>query len=133
MTKQEWEKNLVAASSAYKGNTHTVMPESWYDNSLNQARRENRQHKGERFVALVLEDQAYGGREEGGWWYSVGEVEVQIWTKPWSPRYNRLLQIEQEENEGRPPISSVCSVGILKVVEQDQPVEGWPQYRPHYE
>lgn len=88
---------------------------------------------GPRYVAVVLEDRAFGGREEGGWWYPYGMVINQIWTTPNSPRFQRKQAWVNEENEGRPDISSVLSEGRYTLMQDNVPVRDYPEYIPRYE
>jgi hypothetical protein len=101
-------------------------------------------------VALYLNDRAYGGPEEGGWYFDCGQ-----WIKPQlesgfngydMPRY---FANEEEANEyarrgndylnstvnvGRRDISSVLSEGrySMEVMRGYTPPAHWPERRPHY-
>jgi len=96
------------------------------------------------FVHLFLLDRAFGGHEEGGWYFDCGE--------PVDCTYNRGFATRQDArdylahlydtadvnaflsdyNEGRHSIDSVLSEGIydFKIVEEVAP---FPEFRPHYE
>ena len=100
------------------------------------------------YINVYLVDRAYGGPEEGGWYYDYGNpVEsrrVRVdWPQPSGPythymdedthqleflklRYDRL-------NEGRPSVHSVLSEGRYKVIEEDRFARSWPEKTPHYE
>lgn len=90
------------------------------------------------FVNVYIRDRAYGGPEEGGWWYDtcypIEEDCQQYRTKQRAlTAYEEMKKKYDEENEGRPPISSVISRGIYEVRLEAYPAEGWPKSRPHYE
>lgn len=88
------------------------------------------------YVNVYLVDQAYGGAEEGGWWYDYG-----------LPVESRLAQTEDEaramlaelrarwdvKNQGRPPIHSVTSEGRYRVMREAAYADIWPNPAPHYE
>ena len=93
------------------------------------------------WVAIFLIDQAWGGSEEGGWWYQVGEYKE-------NNRWNRMFDNEQEArqyaerldqrlipvmNKGRRPIDSVLSEGVYAVEVWDEQPHSYPTHRPHYE
>ena len=94
-------------------------------------------------VAVYLCDRAYGGPEEGGWYYDTGRLSVQHWnrtrvfaTLAEAHAYQTNVQrdLEANENAGRPGISSVLSIGryyadVLNVV----PPRYYPETAPHYE
>lgn len=96
-------------------------------------------------VACYLIDRAYGGPEEGGWYYDCGELAI----GPGLPlpqftfdfEYAKFLAQEMEDslnvlNAGRPEVSSVLSEGryAARICEGDKGVpQGWPSVRPHYE
>lgn len=88
------------------------------------------------YVNVYLVDRAYGGPEEGGWWYDYGEVvesrhcetlfEVLAEKKKMQAKYDAL-------NAGLPEISSVNSRGRYGVTLEPRKAAAWPQERPHYE
>lgn len=97
-------------------------------------------------VAVYLGRSAYGGPEEGGWWYDCGEpatfdCEQANLTRFFRTReeaavYARELRESiklQEMNEGRRPKSSVISDGVYEVHIQDGWPRSFPDVRPHYE
>jgi hypothetical protein len=95
-------------------------------------------------VAINLCDRAYGGLEEGGWYYDVGEPcqsgRLARWTKvftdedeadKYAVRLNQTLC--KRLNKGRRPVDSVLSEGEYgAIVHVGYPAE-WPAKRPHYE
>jgi hypothetical protein len=90
-----------------------------------------------KYVSIYLVDRAYGGSEEGGWWYTYASPEG--WTKvAESPADVTGYQEEAQElcdewNKGRPDISSVLSQGQYKVSTEDHLPCAWPETKPHYE
>jgi hypothetical protein len=101
------------------------------------------------WVALYLVDLAYGGAEEGGWWYQTGTLVVDPET------YNKIggapaAFVERSDavayrerlgpnlatlNDGRPPIEATNSVGIyeLRMTGAQLLPTHFPLRRPHYE
>jgi len=87
------------------------------------------------FVNVYLEDQAYGGPEEGGWWYIVGSIERVYPVSCLQDAYMlaRFLEGGEFSNEGRPSMYHTNSDGEYRVRIQLQPGQGYPTRRPHYE
>jgi len=87
------------------------------------------------FVNVYLIDRAYGGPEEGGWWYDCGQI-IAVYpcdTKEAASKLKDWLEKGRYSNEGRRDIGSVLSEGIFNVVLAWEPGENYPRYRPHYE
>lgn len=96
-------------------------------------------------VAIYLIDQAYGGPEEGGWWFTCGEPIFEDWTIPYTRHYNnedeacnaarRLNEgVVAEMNVGKPDISSVASEGRYEArVIEGYDLKPFPAQIPHYE
>jgi len=90
-------------------------------------------------VAVYLIDRAYGGPEEGGWYYEAGELVRQVRlfkneeaAMDYSRRLNKWLQ--RTLNKGRRPISSVLSEGCYcALVYGDYAPKYYPEETPHYE
>lgn len=95
-------------------------------------------------VAIYMEDRAYGGSEEGGWYYDTATLCME-------PRAATLLRgfdnAEQahnyaeelnfttipEWNEGRPEVSSVLSEGrYYAIVNEGMPAPYYPEETPRY-
>lgn len=88
--------------------------------------------------------QAYGGPEEGGWWYDTG-VPVEDWTVPSyddediAYMFCRALnyqEYERRENEEEYEYTSVLSYRSehYSYTVEDFPIpRPFPEYRPHYE
>jgi hypothetical protein len=96
-------------------------------------------------VGVYLIDRAYGGPEEGGWWYDCGQLVDP--TEPLlAPTYHTLsvdavakalqvnIELDKTLNKGRRPISSVLSEGqFAALVHVGHPPQNYPTTRPHYE
>jgi len=93
-------------------------------------------------VAVYLVDRAYGGSEEGGWWFSTGDPDDefvrfakgfrdQTSAERYRDRLDRVLC--RRLNRGRPSIGSVLSRGQFQASVQEGHPKAWPETRPHYE
>lgn len=95
--------------------------------------------KPRRYVLAFYElDRAYGGREEGGWWYDtgnlvrlVGVVKTKAEADRICDRANRLLRHLQRNKR---PISSVIyGGGIYRLEAHPDLAPGfWPESKPTY-
>lgn len=104
-------------------------------------------------VAVYLVDRAYGGPEEGGWWYTYGRRiddrhEYSLFADI-TTCVPRLCYFEEEAysfaertqraldagvNKGRRDIGSVLSTGVYDaVVNPGYPPKHFPESRPYYE
>ena len=90
-------------------------------------------------VATYLCDRAFGGPEEGGWYYDCGEL-VRVHrifgnedaAYDFAARMNRTL--DATINRDRPKISSVLSEGrFYACVHENNAPKYYPEERPHYE
>lgn len=108
-------------------------------------------------VSLFLLNRAYGGPEEGGWWYTIGEVvdpknypiiqppnpghgcqvrpeifndkqNAEHWAKAWTRDYCSYLNDSRNSDLG----SVLCEGRYEFLVTEGWP-EDFPQTRPHYE
>jgi hypothetical protein len=92
-------------------------------------------------VAIYLTDLAYGGPEEGGWWYTSGypstdhaeftryfDVEDDAWE--YANRINNTICAEM--NGDRPLISSVASTGVYDTHVTEGEPRPFPEERPYY-
>jgi hypothetical protein len=85
-----------------------------------------------KFVNVYLVNRHFGGPEEGGWYYDAGElIESHATTEDDETLVPQL--VEQFSNAERPPLHSVMSNGVYRVVVEDKPGEDWPETTPHYE
>ena len=96
------------------------------------------------YINVYLADRAYGGSEEGGWWYDYGipvesrrvKVPPAGEVNPYSEYQEELEFIESRYyrlNQNRPEIYSVRSEGRYVVVEEDNFAKPYPDTIPHYE
>jgi len=92
---------------------------------------------GTKFVNTYLIDRAYGGPEEGGWWYEHGHVvaSVQATVEETLPQTLQEAQewAKEENSRRRSDIYSVLSAGRYDVRVEDQPGVDYPVERPIYE
>ena len=89
-----------------------------------------------KYVNVYLEDRAYGGPEEGGWYYDCGEPVSSIACDNDTEvsMYRRLMgEWCDKQNKDRPPVHSVASEGVFVSVVEDNPARGYPSERPYYE
>lgn len=93
-------------------------------------------------VAVCLSDLAYGGPEEGGWYFSTGEPDSDYtqFTRTfrnedsaYSYRDRLERKLVEKLNKGRRPVSSVLSRGVYVAAKFDGLPEAWPKERPFYE
>ena len=87
------------------------------------------------YVNVYLIDRAYGGPEEGGWWYDTGELVRS--TQCDTEAAAEVKRAEEEaacnvENHGKPDISSVRSEGRYAVRVESEAGADYPAARPHY-
>lgn len=93
-------------------------------------------------VAVYDAALAYGGPQEGGWWYDVASLVRIVKVFPTEDRANeycrrlnaRLQSRKFGPNMGKRDKSSVLSDGVYQaeVYENNAPA-GYPETRPHYE
>ncbi len=90
-----------------------------------------------KFVNVYLIDRAYGGPEEGGWYYDCGEAiaSKQYHTQEGADKAleGRLQWCEEENRHRRSDTSSVLSEGCYVARVEDEPAKDYPDTRPHYE
>lgn len=93
-------------------------------------------------VAVYLVDRAYGGPEEGGWYYDCSEpadeyasFTVGFTDEGAADRHAAMLngQYGPIWNEGRREISSVLSEGQYRAMAREGNPKPWPAIKPHYE
>jgi hypothetical protein len=93
-------------------------------------------------VNLYLVDRAFGGHEEGGWWFDCGQPELHPFNRVFESyddarKYWELVckPAEADINEGRASISSVLSEGEYRfIIGHDGELPApFPAQRPHYE
>lgn len=94
-------------------------------------------------VGVFLCDRAYGGSEEGGWWYDYGipvTCDLAVFNRTFKTRDEagsyafELQKMEKEWNKERIPVSSVNSDGEYRVlVQRGVRLRRFPKQRPRYE
>ena len=87
-----------------------------------------------RYVNVYLEELAFGGREEGGWWYHTFTPEEGHINARYTPEAEaREDEWVRDQNEGQPPLHSVSSRGLYRVVVENHKAYQKPLSRPRYE
>lgn len=95
-------------------------------------------------VAICIEDRAYGGPEEGGWWYNYGfpSEDHLDHIKGFTDQQEELAYLYasqlntticQHLNEGRPAIDQSNSKGRYVAIVFEGLPKAWPETKPHYE
>lgn len=100
------------------------------------------------WVAAYLVTLSYGGPEEGGWWFTSGELvtDPDIYRQLGSPpraffdrseAHGALSRLEEhlpQLNAGRPPLSASTSTGLyeLHVMHGPDLPQAFPRTRPTY-
>jgi len=79
---------------------------------------------------------AYGGPEEGGWWYDYGKpIEKSIVCATEEEAWEKRAEREKawaEYNEGREPIESVNGDGVIMVFVETHRAVWFPKQKPYY-
>jgi hypothetical protein len=93
-------------------------------------------------VAIFMCDKAYGGHEEGGWWYTYGTPDEEhahctrhFENEEDAQKYASLLDelITHSLNVDRPSIDSVLSSGqYWAVIQEGNTPQPFPSERPYY-
>lgn len=88
------------------------------------------------FVNVYMVDRAYGGPEEGAWYYNYGELECSYEIKGQSKRslkraekLRKKLEKGEFSNKGRKSTYSVNSCGEWRVKIEDKIGSDWSDYR----
>jgi hypothetical protein len=94
-------------------------------------------------VCVALRDKAYGGPEEGGWWYDTTEpqlggdfpIPVVVKTRDEAEAAADIMSDWcLPQNEGRPSTSSVLSEGVyVSMIYEGEWPRDLPETVPHYE
>lgn len=95
-------------------------------------------------VAVFLCNRAYGGPEEGGWWYDCGEPQfssdlpLPVFVNGKQMAYLARDEMENKIaelglNEGRRDINSVLCEGVYHAIICEGPPKAYPETIPHYE
>jgi len=97
---------------------------------------QNIRHLDHKWLNVYKIDRAFGGHEEGGWYYDYGVPVVSIPLIPSILKHKGEIWADlkqQYSNEGRRPISSVLSDGEYVIKEEYEQGRAWPTETPHYE
>lgn len=93
-------------------------------------------------VSLYMVDRAYGGAEEGGWWFTYGDpcLEHGDLTRLFTDEASALAYLDElqakadEMNVGRYEISSMASNGRYQaIIDFDHYPRSFPEEQPRYE
>ena len=100
------------------------------------------------WVGVYLEDRAFGGREEGGWWYDYGILQTARWVYEecgvfpscHSTRAAALVAraqfqtgLDKLNSERRSDIGSVLSEGrFAAVIHENELPKNYPESKPRY-
>ena len=88
------------------------------------------------YINVYLVDRAYGGQEEGGWYYECGQpVESRLADNgdQAAAMYCDRVIYWKHHNKGRREISSVLSTGRFLVRREANFARHFPETIPHYE
>ena len=89
------------------------------------------------YVNLYVYDRAYGGPEEGGWWFDVYELQntTRVASKEEAESLQKVIQLAcNEQNDNRnSDVNSVLSEGMYVVMIENHKGFHKPQERPYYE
>lgn len=93
------------------------------------------------YVTVYETDRAYGGPEEGGWWFDFGQPLDHGCNRAYrslaaAQRYAdkaRPIVAQENADDRRHPPSSVLCDGWLEIVIEDAIPRPYPQERPRYE
>jgi len=87
------------------------------------------------YITVYSVYQAYGGPEEGGWYYDIGSV-VKVMPVPKSKAGTLLEKVKTwcgRANKGTRPRESVIGTPDYEARVGSKPGEDYPQERPFYE
>lgn len=87
------------------------------------------------FVNVHEIDRAYGGPEEGGWWYDCGTAKESVLVSGLAQAREvwRRLRDKWADEDGADVGSVVYSGGVYSVGVDRKPARDYPEVRPHYE
>lgn len=114
-----------------------------YDDEFDYESQDEETGCGVYCVSTFLVDRAYGGPEEGGWYYEVGQPVLepnlpiprftidQEEARKWAAEMR--VELDENFNKYRRSISSVLSEGRYDAVVSEGWPKPYPSQRPHYE
>lgn len=101
------------------------------------------------YLNVYLTDRAYGGPEEGGWWYACGVPALDLpdvavcygpYTNSEEDQFKLEVQrahvkslLDAHNKERRSDVNSVLSEGCYVVDKEGHTAKHWPETRPYYE
>ena len=90
---------------------------------------------GKLYVNVYLHDRAFGGSEEGGWWYDTYEIlqVIPVMGLKDANTVKAILSDGEYTNTDRRDVGSVLSEGVYRIEIEDHMGESKPERRPHYE
>ena len=96
--------------------------------------REMREQSAEYWVEVYEDDRAFGGHEEGGWWYDVSDRIISVPVSTLSLARELLADLKSRYTNERYDIDSILCAGIYRhVISPEQGPEHEPEKRPFYE
>jgi len=93
------------------------------------------------YLNIYIHDRAYGGGEEGGWWYDTmepiteGYLACRLLTEgeqEADKAFKMMQSFCEQANENRRDISSVLSEGEYVACLESWPAVAYPSRKPHY-
>lgn len=114
-----------------------IEDEMWSDEHNKYVYIERREYRflGPRcYVNVYSTNRAYGGPEEGGWWYNCGEAlrSIRVPLKYVERVRERVQAAADRYNKGDYPPGSVLCSGWISVRVERAPAEDYPQERPYF-
>lgn len=88
------------------------------------------------YVNVYITNKAFGGPEEGGWWYNYGKVDSSTECNSRKEAEHHRLNMNEycnTMNVGRHKPSSVLCEGWYVAWIEDKPAEDFPKEIPYYE
>ena len=85
------------------------------------------------YVNLYMLDRAYGGREEGGWWYDTGDPVASVPFDTMREAEAFRTQMEDRFPHTGKSSSVIYSGGDYQVYIERGFAEPFPKHTPHYE
>jgi hypothetical protein len=130
----------IAALPAHMRASVQSIQDDWADGWAHKVEREAPRMpwygpKG-RWLTVYHVQLAYGGPEEGGWWYHAGErVECANVRGRDAAEYREWLRLKWEMFDDSRGLSPSDSIGMIVIVGPDsyQGSDHYPDCRPHYE
>jgi hypothetical protein len=114
---------------------NNVFDDQWVSESLINAPSQRWHGPRGRWLTVYHVQQAYGGPEEGGWWYNVGE-RIEYVDVTGRDLHNATMELVVKHDHLNDPrgLYSVISTGVIRIEGPTRyPGAKWtPEYRPQY-